>query len=48
MPEFEFDCPLAFRGTRLLAGQAVSLTHLGQRVRLEVPGQSYALYSLMN
>ncbi len=44
----EFDCPLAFKTGRLLAGRDAALVHRGSRVALEVPGQAYALYKLSN
>ncbi len=42
------DCPLPFRNTRLLAGSAAKLTRKGQQLTLVVPGQSYALYKLID
>jgi maltose alpha-D-glucosyltransferase/alpha-amylase len=43
----DFDCPLAFKTTPLLAGRAASLTRKGQHLTLAVRGQSYALYKLV-
>jgi glycosidase len=44
----EFDCPLPFKRARLLAGREAKLVQAGARVTLSAPGQSYALYKLVN
>jgi len=44
----EFACPLALRRPLLLAGQKAVFRQTGATVRLELAGQSYALYALVN
>jgi glycosidase len=41
-----FDCPIAFRSSRLLAGQGAALSRDGGGVKLEMSGSSYVLFKL--
>jgi hypothetical protein len=40
----EFNFPVEYRELKLLAGKEVHTTQDGQTLKIEVPGQTYAIY----
>jgi maltose alpha-D-glucosyltransferase/alpha-amylase len=43
-----FDFPVAYRELSLLAGKEIHTTRDGQTLKIEVPGQTYAIYRVTN
>ena len=40
----EFNFPVEYRELKLLAGKEIHTTQAGQTLKINVPGQTYAIY----